>query len=208
MPHYPQYIFCVGHDVSPVIVQHSCTLKVFIPRAHLIHCLNFETDFAWEVGLDLLQRWSLSGAVEIIHVYLNEYVQLVNLLHRICRNFAVQVVLPWSIPSVFRRVSDRARTIATHDSQCWGGTFENVDAFFQFEQASRASSGELDRSQPRVLREQHHGRECHAGEPLRHGLDAWNGGERPRLEADSFTVDQEAVSTLEATIHQLLWSTD
>ena len=32
--------------------------------------------------------------------------------------------------------------------------------------------------------------------------------ERPRLEADGFTVDQEAVSSLGATIRQLLWSTD
>ena len=32
--------------------------------------------------------------------------------------------------------------------------------------------------------------------------------ERPGLEADGFTVDQEVVSSLEASIHKLLWSAD
>ena len=30
--------FCVGHDLSPVFVQHSLTLKMLAPRAHLDHC--------------------------------------------------------------------------------------------------------------------------------------------------------------------------
>ena len=72
--HYSQ-VFWVGCDLSPVIVQHSLTLEVFVFRAHFEHCPDFETDFLWEVGLDQVQRMPRSSALEILHVYLNENIQ-------------------------------------------------------------------------------------------------------------------------------------
>ena len=70
----------VGHNISPVVVQHSLTLEVFKFHSHFVHCPDFETDSLWEVGLDQVLRGSRSNAMEIIHVYPDENNQL-----HICR---------------------------------------------------------------------------------------------------------------------------
>ena len=50
---------------------------MFIPRAHLVHCPDFEPDVLREVRLDLVLCWSRSGAAEILRVCQNEHIQLV-----------------------------------------------------------------------------------------------------------------------------------
>ena len=61
--HYPR-VSPVGHDLRPIILQHSLTLELFIPHSNLIHCPDVDTKLLREVRLDLLHCLSRHGCYE------------------------------------------------------------------------------------------------------------------------------------------------
>ena len=114
-------VLCVRHDLSPVIVQHSFPLEMFIPRAHLVHCPDFQRIFC-----ERFAGICSSARCHRVHMYLSEHIQLVVckrivVLRHICRNSALQGVLPGSLPSVFQRVSDHTTIQLFPQSSKHGG---------------------------------------------------------------------------------------
>ena len=94
-----------------------------------------------------------------------------------------------------RRVKPAACVVAAHDSQCGGGTFENDCALLSSSSKQVAHpreswsgpTGSPSRAAPRAS----------TREPRIWGAASTHGMEvRPRLEADGFTVDKEAISSL------------